>query len=72
MNWYDTAGKCCYLKPTCFSGINGSVAYPPIQMNKILLSIAKLVNMNVKDLKIPFPSFEEGLYNEIVKHGTIK
>ena len=28
--------------------------------------------MNVKDLKILFPNLEEGLYNEIVKHGTIK
>ena len=28
--------------------------------------------MNVKDLKILFPNLEEGLYNEIVKHGSIK
>ncbi|MDQ6763820.1 MAG: Crp/Fnr family transcriptional regulator [Bacteroidota bacterium] len=28
--------------------------------------------MNVKDLKILFPNLEEGLYNEIVEHGTIK
>ncbi len=28
--------------------------------------------MNVKDLKILFPDLEEGLYNELVEHGTIK
>ena len=28
--------------------------------------------MDKKDLKILFPNLEEGLYNEIVEHGTIK
>lgn len=28
--------------------------------------------MNLKDLKILFPNLEEGLYNEIIKHGSIK
>jgi CRP/FNR family transcriptional regulator len=30
------------------------------------------ITMDVKNLKHLFPTLEEGLYNEIIKHGTIK
>ncbi len=40
----------------------------------IILAVHSLIpfNMNINNLKILFPNLEEGLYNELIKYGTIK